>query len=147
MKKIIIGGDHASVEMKDVIKEHLTAKGIEMVDFGTQADVPVDYPDIGEKVARAVAAGEADSGIIICGTGIGISMAANKISGIRAALCCNSFMALKSREHNDANILALGARVLGIELALDIVDTFVETPFSGDERHVRRVNKIKALDK
>ena len=116
---------------------------MEYKDYGSYDEQPVDYPEYGKKVAKAIQDGECDRGILICGTGIGISIAANKCKGIRAALCTDCFMAEATRLHNDANILALGGRVVGPGLALKIVDTFLETPFSGAERHVRRVQALE----
>ena len=144
--KIAIGSDHGGFHLKEHIKQCLQSKGIEVLDFGTFTEESVDYPDIAEKVGRAVAAGEPKRGILICGTGIGISIAANKIHGIRAALCADVFSALMSREHNDANILTMGERVIGPGLANDIVAIFMKTEFEGG-RHARRVEKIKTLEK
>ena len=138
-----IGADHGGFELKRAIIKHLEAKGLEYKDFGTDSPVSCDYPEYGKAVANAVAAGQCDRGIIICGTGIGISISANKVKGIRAAVCTDCFMAEATSSHNDANILALGARVVGEGLALKIVDTFLETPFSGDARHIRRIEKIE----
>ena len=140
---IAIGCDHAAYAFKNLIIKHLNEKGYEIKDFGTyDADKKVDYPDFAFAVADSVANGECDKGILICGTGIGMSIAANKVKGIRCAHCSDTFSARASREHNDANILALGERVLGPALALDIVDIFLNTPFSNDERHIRRLRKI-----
>ena len=141
--KIGIGNDHAALEMKWVIKEYLENLGHEVVNFGTDEAKSCDYPIYGEKVARAVVSGEVERGILICGTGIGISITANKVPGIRAALCGDCFSAQATREHNDANMLAMGAGIVGPNLALSIVETFLNTPFSGDEKHVRRINKIE----
>ena len=138
-----IGSDHGGFELKEKIKKHLEERGLEDKDVGTHSTASCDYPVYGRAVAKAVAAGECDRGIIICGTGIGISITANKVKGVRAALCSDCFSAQATREHNDANILALGARVLGEGLALKIVDTFLDTPFSGDERHIRRISMIE----
>ena len=140
---IAIGSDHGGFQLKQEIMEHLEKRGEVFCDFGTFTDESCDYPDFGRAVAKAVASGEYEKGIIICGTGIGISIAANKIPGIRAALCGDCFSAEATRLHNDANILALGARVIGSGLALKIVDTFLDTPFSNDERHKRRIAKIE----
>lgn len=123
--------------------KHLAERGLEYKDFGTYSEDSCDYPVYGKAVAHAVADGDCDRGILICGTGIGISITANKVPGIRAALCGDCFSAEATRLHNDANILAMGARVVGAGLALKIVDTFLDTPFSGDERHVRRINMIE----
>ena len=143
--KIAIGCDHGALDLKNAIAEHLTAKGHEVVDFGTYTLASCDYPDFAEKAARAVAAGECEKGIVLCTTGIGISIAANKVRGARAALCTDCFMAEMTRRHNDANILALGARVLGHGLALKIVETFLDTEFEGG-RHARRVDIISAIE-
>ncbi len=143
--KIAIGCDHAGFQYKEIVKKHLEEKGFEVIDKGTYSEERVDYPVYGEAVANAVASGEADKGIVICGTGIGISISANKVKGIRAALCTNEYMARMARKHNDANILAFGARVLGIDVALGIVDEFFSTDFEGG-RHERRVNLIKEIE-
>ena len=140
---IAIGSDHGGFVLKQEIMAHLKKRGLEYKDFGTYSEESCDYPVYGKAVAKAVAAGECERGIIICGTGIGISITANKVSGVRAALCGDCFSAKATREHNDANILALGARVTGPGLALMIVDTFLDTPFSGDERHMRRISMIE----
>ena len=128
--------------MQDVIK-HLEERGLEYKNYGCYSEESVDYPVYAKKVAHAVADGECERGILICGTGIGISITANKVPGIRAALCGDCFSAQATREHNDANILAMGARVTGLGLALKIVDTFLDTPFSNDERHIRRIKMIE----
>ena len=143
VKVIGIGNDHAAVDLKNEIKAYLEEKGYKVVNYGTDSSESCDYPIYGAKVGHAVASGEVDAGVLICGTGIGISITANKIKGIRAALCSDTFSAHATREHNDANILAMGARVVGEGLALDIVDTFLETEFSNDERHIRRINMIE----
>ena len=140
---IAIGSDHGGFELKQAIMAHLDKRGLEYKDFGTYDRASCDYPEYGKAVAHAVASGEYERGIIICGTGIGISISANKVPGIRAALCTDCFMAEATRLHNDANILALGGRVVGEGLALKIVDTFLDTPFSNDERHIRRISKIE----
>ncbi|MBE5731054.1 MAG: ribose 5-phosphate isomerase B [Clostridia bacterium] len=143
---IAIGCDHAAVKLKNTIKEHLIAHGMEVEDFGCFSDASVDYPDYALKVAEAVAEQKCDKGILICGTGIGMSMAANKVKGVRCAHCSDTFSAKATRQHNDANVLALGERVVGVGLALEIVDCFVNTPFSNDERHIRRINKINDIE-
>lgn len=140
---IAIGSDHGGFALKQAVMKHLRDRGLEYKDFGTYSEESCDYPEYGRAVALAVASGEYERGIAICGTGIGISIAANKVPGIRAALCGDCFSAEATREHNDANVLALGARVVGEGLALKIVDTFLDTPFSNDERHVRRIAKIE----
>ena len=138
-----IGSDHGGFALKEAIKKHLEERGLEYRDYGTYSDASCDYPVYGRAVAKAVAAGECELGILICGTGIGISITANKVPGVRAALCSDCFSAEATRLHNNANILALGARVLGEGLALKIVDTFLDTPFSNDERHIRRISMIE----
>ena len=140
---LAIGSDHGGYALKQAIMKHLEARGLSYKDYGTYSEASCDYPDFGRAVALAVANGEAEYGIIICGTGIGISITANKVPGIRAALCGDCFSAEATRSHNDANVLALGARVVGEGLALKIVDTFLDTPFSNDERHIRRIRKIE----
>ena len=142
---IAIGCDHGGFALKQEIMAHLRERGLEFQDFGTYSAESCDYPEFGAAVARAVAAGTCERGILICGTGIGISISANKIHGIRAALCGDCFSAEMTRRHNDANIVALGARVVGPGLALKIVDTFLDTPFEGG-RHARRVEKMMALE-
>ena len=142
-KMIGIGSDHGGFALKEAIKKHLEERGLEYKDYGTYSDASCDYPVYGRAVAKAVAAGECQLGILICGTGIGISITANKVPGVRAALCSDCFSAEATRLHNNANILALGARVLGEGLALKIVDTFLDTPFSNDERHIRRIFMIE----
>lgn len=140
---IAVGSDHGGFALKQAVMKHLRDRGLEYKDFGTYTEDSCDYPDFGRAVALAVVSGECEKGIVICGTGIGISIAANKIPGVRAALCGDCFSAEATRQHNDANVLALGARVLGEGLALKIVDTFLDTPFSNDERHIRRIAKIE----
>ena len=140
-----IASDHGGYALKQEIMKHLTERGIEYRDYGTFSTDSCDYPDYGEAVGRAVASGECERGIVVCGTGIGISIAANKVHGVRCALCGDCFSAQMAREHNDANVLALGARVLGPGLALKIVDTFLDAEFQGG-RHARRVAKIMALE-
>jgi len=144
--KIAIGNDHAAVDLKNELVDFLTSMDIEVENFGVDTEESMDYPDIAAEVARAVAAGEADLGVIACGTGIGVSMAANKIDGARAALCSFEYHAKMAREHNDANICCIGARVIGPELAKEIIRTFVTTDFSGVDRHARRRDKIMALE-
>lgn len=144
--KIAIGSDHGGLSLKESIKPFLVEQGHEVVDFGTATTASCDYPIYGERVGEAVSFGDCDRGIAICGTGLGISMAVNKVPGIRAALCTNEFMAEMSREHNDANVLVLGARVLGEGLAMRIVKVWLETEFAGD-RHQRRIDGITAIEK
>ncbi len=140
---IAIGCDHGGYDLKVEVMEHLKERNIEYKDFGTYTRESCDYPVYAKKVAEAVLSRECELGILICGTGIGISIAANKIKGIRAALCHDCFSAEATKSHNDANILAMGARVVGPGLALKIVDTFLDTPFSKDERHIRRIKLIE----
>ncbi|MDR1782178.1 MAG: ribose 5-phosphate isomerase B [Bacilli bacterium] len=142
--KLVIGSDHGGFEYKEMIKEHLGQHGYEVVDVGCYDKSSVDYPDIAKKVADVVNNEKID-GIVICGTGIGISVAANKCHGIRATLCTNEYMAKMARHHNDSNVLALGQRVLGSDLALSIVDTWLVEKFEGG-RHENRVNKIMKLE-
>jgi ribose 5-phosphate isomerase B len=144
---IAISSDHGGYKLKEEIKKYLKEKGYETKDLGTcDSACSVDYPDYGLAVAEAIANGECEKGIIICGTGIGISISANKVPGIRAALCTDTYSAKMSREHNNANILALGARVTGTGLALEIVDTWFKAEFQGG-RHKRRVDKISDIEK
>ena len=140
---IALGCDHGGFALMQEVKKHLEERGLAYKDFGTYSDASCDYPEFARKAAQAVADGECEKGILICGTGIGVSITANKIKGIRAALCGDCFSAKATREHNDANILALGARVTGPGLALMIVDLFLDTPFSGEERHIRRISMIE----
>ena len=140
--KISIASDHGGYVLKEAVKKHLIEKGIEVVDFGTDSLASCDYPDFGKPAAEAVAEGKVDKGILICTTGIGMSMLANKIKGITAALCADTVSARLTREHNDANILVMGAGIVGEILAMSIVDTFLNTEFSNEEKHIRRINKI-----
>lgn len=140
---IAIGCDQGGYALKQEIMKHLDERKLEYKDFGSYSEASVDYPEYGKAVANAVASGECEKGILICGTGIGISIAANKVKGIRAALCTDCFMAEATRLHNDANVLAMGGRVIGAGLALKIVDTFLDTPFSGEERHARRISQLE----
>ncbi len=142
---IAIACDHAALEMKKEIEALLTARGLEYKDFGTYTTDSCHYPVYGAQAARAVAAGECDRGIVICGTGIGMSLAANKVKGIRCALCSDPYSARMTRAHNDANMLALGARVIGIELAKMIVEAWLDTPFEGG-RHQTRVDMLTAIE-
>ncbi|HHW92370.1 MAG TPA: ribose 5-phosphate isomerase B [Firmicutes bacterium] len=143
--KIAIGCDHGGYRMKEDLKDYLQELGYSTADFGTDSEESVDYPDFGLKVAEGVARGDFPLGILICGTGIGMAIVANKVPGIRAALCTDTFMARCSREHNHANILVLGERVIGLGLARDIVKTWLETE-PGGGRHQRRVEKIRAIE-
>lgn len=140
---LAIACDHGGYELKQEILKHLDKRGIDYKDFGCDSTEAVDYPIYARKVTDAITGGECERGILICGTGIGISIAANKVKGIRAALCTDCFTAEATRQHNDANILALGGRVVGPGLALKIVDTFLDTPFSNAERHKHRIELIE----
>ena len=140
---IALGSDHGGYDLKMAIKAHLEEKGYEVKDFGTYDKSSCDYPDFGRAAAESVARGECDRGIVVCTTGIGISIVANKVPGIRCALCTNQFLAKMTRLHNDANMLALGQGVVGQMMALEIVDTFLDTEFSQEEKHIRRIGKIE----
>ena len=142
---IAIGSDHGGFELKKAVMAHLDKRGLEYKDYGTYSEASCDYPDYAKAVAKAVASGECDRGIVICGTGIGASIAANKVKGIRCALCSECYSAEFTRRHNDANVLALGGRTVGGGLALKILDTFIETAFEGG-RHARRVNLISEIE-
>lgn len=145
MKKLVIGCDHAAFEMKDAVKAHLIEKGYDVVDVGTFSADSCDYPVIAHALCEKITCGERELGILICGTGIGMSLAANKHRGIRAACCSDVFSARLTREHNDANVLCFGARVVGIGTAFDLVDVFTATEFEGG-KHARRVNMITELE-
>ncbi|MFC1715611.1 ribose-5-phosphate isomerase [Candidatus Poribacteria bacterium] len=144
--KIAIGADHAGFDLKDNLKRLLKEKGYECDDLGAETfDPQDDYPEFGQRVAKAVASGEYDRGIVMCGTGMGISISANKVPGVRAAVCYSTDMARISRAHNDANVLALGGRIVAKELALDIATTWLETGFEGEERHARRIRQLEEI--
>lgn len=145
-KRIAIGCDHGGTDLKNIVISYLEKKGYTIVNFGTDSTESVDYPDYAVPVCEAVKSGECDCGILICGTGIGMSIAANKIKGIRAAHCTDTFSARFTRLHNDANVLCMGARITGPGLALDIVDLFLETGFEGG-RHSNRLEKIAQIEK
>ena len=140
---IAIGSDHGGYALKQALMKHLDERGLAYKDFGAYSEASCDYPVYAKAVAGAITSGECERGILICGTGIGVSITANKIPGIRAALCGDCFSAEATRSHNDANILCMGARVVGEGLALKITDTFLDTPFSNDERHLRRISLIE----
>lgn len=140
---IALGCDHGGYALMQVIREHLKKRGLEVKDFGCFSEESVDYPDYAQVVCQAIQSGTCDRGILICGTGLGVSITANKMRGIRAALCSDCYSAQKAREHNDANVLALGGRVIGPELAIMVTDMFLDTPFSGEERHKRRIAKME----
>ena len=145
MKKIAIACDHAALDLKTEIVKHLKETGVECKDFGTYTPESCNYPDYAKKVCNAIKEGQAELGILVCGTGIGMSMAANKCKGIRAACCTDTFSARFTRLHNDANVLCMGARVVGAGLALDIADIFINTEFEGG-RHQKRVDMVMALE-
>ena len=143
--RVAIGSDHGGFKLKEVIKEYLIEKGYKVDDLGCYSEESVDYPDFALKVANAVAGGEYEFGVLMCGTGIGISIAANKVKGIRAALCHDGLTARLAKQHNNANIICMGGRTTGIETAKDIIDNFISNSFEG-ERHLRRINKIKDME-
>lgn len=143
--KIGIGNDHAALEMKNQVMEYLEEKGYEVINYGTNTPESCNYPEFGEKVGRAVVSGEVDCGILICGTGVGISLAANKVKGVRAVVCSEPYSAKLSKQHNNTNILAFGARVVGIELAKMIIDEWLSAEFEGG-RHQTRVDMIMAIE-
>ena len=140
---IAIGSDHAGFEMKEALKKHLEEKGYEVKDFGTDSNQSCDYPEFAKAVSHCVADGMAEKGVLICGTGIGMSMAANKVKGIRAAVVGDAFSAQATREHNDANIICMGARVIDLEKATEFLDIFMSTDFSYGENHIRRIGKLE----
>ena len=144
--KIAIGSDHGGFEHKNAIAEHLKERGFEVADFGIYENKPIDYPEIAGKVANSVKSGENDLGILVCGTGIGMSIAANKVNGIRAAACSDHFSAKYTRLHNNANILCLGGRVIGVGTALELADLFVDTEYEGG-RHQKRLDMITEIEK
>ena len=146
MKKIVLGADHGGYELKNAIKAHLEANGFETIDVGTNSSKSCDYPVFASKLCQKLQNGEADLGILVCGTGIGMSMAANKHRGIRAAVCTEEFSAEMTRRHNDANVLCMGARVISAETAIKLATLFVETPYEGG-RHALRVAMVDELDK
>lgn len=146
MAVIALGADHAGWPLKEVVKAWLTGRGHEVLDFGTHTADSVDYPDYATVVADAVSDGIAERGILVCGTGIGMTIAANKVPGVRAAPCADAYIARMAREHNDTNVLALGARITGHEEAIEIVRVWLETAFAGD-RHARRIEKVAAIER
>ena len=145
--KIALAADHAGFEMKRDLAEILRGRGHEVLDLGTHSTAPVDYPDCAQSVAAALTGGRADRGIIVCGSGAGVSIAANKVPGIRAAVVHDTYTAHQAVEHDDMNVLCLGARVIGPALAQELVATFLRARFSGEERHQRRLNKILAMER
>jgi ribose 5-phosphate isomerase B len=144
--RVAIGADHAGVELKRDLAGYVAQQGHEVIDLGTHSPAPVDYPDTAEAVATSVRNGQADRGILVCGSGAGVSVAASKFPGIRAAVCHDTYTARQAVEHDDLNVLCLGARVIGPNLARTLVDTFLAAGFSGDERHMRRLAKIDAIE-
>ncbi len=145
--KIVVASDHAGFELKKALAEHIRQAGHEVLDVGTYDTAPVDYPDYAEKLGLALLDGKAERGVLICGSGVGASVAANKVPGIRAGLCHDTYSAHQGVEHDDMNVLVLGARVIGIELAKELVNNYLGARFTREERHVRRLNKIMALEK
>lgn len=145
--RIAVGADHAGFDLKQIIAADLRQRGHEVIDKGTDSTEAVDYPDFAEAVCKAVIDGQAERGLVICGSGVGASVSSNKIAGIRAGLCHDTYSAHQGVEHDDMNVLVLGARVVGVELARELVDSFLGAKFSGEERHRRRVEKIKALER
>lgn len=143
--KIVIGCDHAAYELKLKVIMHLQEKGYDVIDVGTHSSESCNYPDYAQAVCKTIQSGTCELGILICGTGIGMSLVANKHRGIRAAVCSDTFSARLTREHNNANVLCFGARVVGMGLAFDLVDNFVDTPFSGEERHVKRIELMDEI--
>ena len=144
--RVVLAADHAGYELKKIIAAHLRQCGHEITDVGTDSDKPVDYPDYAEALARVILENGAERGVLICGSGVGASVAANKMSGIRAGLCHDTYSAHQGVEHDDMNVLVLGARVIGAELAEELVSHFLAAQFSGDERHRRRLEKIQAIE-
>ena len=144
--RIVLGADHAGYDLKRILVAYLRHRGHEVFDVGTNSDDPVDYPDYAEAVSKVLLDGRAERGLLICGSGVGTSVSANKIPGIRAGLCHNTYSARQGVEHDDMNVVVLGARVSGVELARELVDNFLAAKFCGEERHRRRVEKIKVLE-
>jgi RpiB/LacA/LacB family sugar-phosphate isomerase len=144
--RVAIGADHAGVAVKVAVRDALEAHGCVVTDLGVHTTEPVDYPDVAAAVARAVIGGDADRGVIVCGSGVGASVAANKVHGVRAGLCHDTYSAHQGVEHDDMNVLVLGGRVIGASLAAELVRAFVDARFSGEERHARRLRKVETLD-
>jgi RpiB/LacA/LacB family sugar-phosphate isomerase len=145
--RIVVGADHAGFELKQSLAAYLRERGHEVIDKGTDSTEAVDYPDFAEAVGKALVAGQAERAVLICGSGVGASVSANKIPGVRAAVCHDSYSARQGVEHDDMNVLVLGARIVGVELARELVNHFLAAKFSDEERHRRRVAKIKALER
>src|SRR5262245_35036274 len=144
--RIVIGSDHAGFPLKEDLTPYIRQLGHQVVDVGTHSTEPVDYPDYAEALSKALLGGQAERGVLICGSGVGASVAANKVPGIRAGLCHDTYSAHQGVEHDDANVLVLGSRIIGTELAHELVKAFLAAEFSGEERHVRRLGKVNALD-
>jgi len=145
--KVAVACDHAGFPLKDTVMDAIRKAGHEVIDLGTNSTAPVDYPDIAEKLGRAIQRGEADRGVVICGSGVGAAVAANKMVGVRAGLCHDTYSARQCVEHDDVNVLSLGGRVIGPEVAVEVVHAFLAAKFTGEERHVRRLNKILAIER
>jgi RpiB/LacA/LacB family sugar-phosphate isomerase len=144
--RIVVGADHAGFSLKEEIKRLVEVLGHEVTDVGTHSPDPVDYPDFARGVAEKIASGEAERGILICGSGVGASIGANKVPGVRAAICHDSYSAHQGVEHDDMNVLCMGARVIGVEMAKELVRAFLGAHFTGEERHLRRLNKVLAIE-
>lgn len=144
--RVVLGSDHAGFELKTLLKSFIEALGHDGVDVGTDSEASVDYPDFAEKVALAIRAGDAERGVLLCGSGVGASVAANKVPGVRAAICHDPYSAHQGVEHDDLQILVLGARIVGSEVAKDLVKIFLEAAYTGEERHSRRLNKVMAIE-
>jgi RpiB/LacA/LacB family sugar-phosphate isomerase len=145
--RVAIGSDHAGFELKEQLKQRLADRGVAVIDLGTASTDPVDYPDYSAAVGRAVTSGQADRGIVVCGSGAGAAIAANKLTGIRAAMATDTYTAHQAVEHDDVNVLALGSRVIGIELGWELVTTFLDARFSNEARHLRRLEKVAELER
>ena len=145
--RVVIGSDHAGFELKQILIEYVRTLGHEVLDVGTDGPDPVDYPDFAAKVGKAIIVGESERGVLICGSGVGASVSANKIPGVRAAVCHDCYSSRQGVEHDDMNVLVLGARIVASSLAKDLVRIFLSAEFTGEERHMRRLEKITALEK
>ncbi len=145
--KVAIGADHAGFELKESVKAHVSQLGHEIIDVGTNSTAAVDYPDFAEAVGLAVREGRADRGILVCGSGVGASVAANKIPGVRAGLCHDFYSAHQGVEHDDMNVLVMGGRVIGEAVALELVNAFLEAAYTGEDRHQRRLEKVKTIER
>lgn len=145
--KIVVGADHAGYELKERMKEYIASLGHAVLDVGTDSPQPVDYPEFSRALAEAIVQGQAERGVLICGSGVGASITANKVPGIRAAICHDCYSARQGVEHDDMNVLALGARVIGVEVARELVRAFLDARFSGEERHTRRLGKLLAIER